>query len=457
MSLALVACGAADERVDPADLALRDLLGVAPKVAVDWDAEQRLAARQLLADGLVERDAEALANPAPLLDDVQVIGALAAVDLRLLDREHDALGLVMVDHPEAAAQGRPIDAPVATAALLGELVTPTLTLELDPQAWPCAAAPACNLDTLAALAADAAPGATRIRVLPVVQLAVIAALVTDADGVPTLLVNPIVTAVSEPTSAAVTSAGGGSVPGFVAPVRQRLHVLPLITSTWAYGGTIGSCASSVQNDCQVCLTGGACPEIWSGVSGNQACTTLDAQAGQNYSLLCINLAVSLGDVGSCMTRTAPSCGFDTSAILTPAKLSANSNFVGNATCHDALDACLAELYGGTSSASGCDCGGCDCGSCSDKSSTSSCNDSSNGSTSGCGNNSNGCSSGGNNCGGGGSGGSCTVARAPAQGPGLATGVVWVLLPVPAALFARRRARRGRSSTDADPTPPTDPA
>src|SRR5438552_55289 len=48
----VAACGAADNRVDPADLELRDLLGVAPEVAIGWDAAQRAAARRVLASGL---------------------------------------------------------------------------------------------------------------------------------------------------------------------------------------------------------------------------------------------------------------------------------------------------------------------------------------------------------------------------------------------------------------------
>ncbi|MBZ0234677.1 MAG: hypothetical protein K8M05_20260, partial [Deltaproteobacteria bacterium] len=50
--LAATACGAADNRVDPGDLALRDLLGVAPQLATTWDGDQRTAARHVLADAL---------------------------------------------------------------------------------------------------------------------------------------------------------------------------------------------------------------------------------------------------------------------------------------------------------------------------------------------------------------------------------------------------------------------
>ena len=65
--LLIAACGAADERIDPDDLALRDLLGVQPKVVASWDEAQRAAAREVLAGGLAAREPVALA--ARLADD----------------------------------------------------------------------------------------------------------------------------------------------------------------------------------------------------------------------------------------------------------------------------------------------------------------------------------------------------------------------------------------------------
>ncbi|MBE7454927.1 MAG: hypothetical protein HS111_40465, partial [Kofleriaceae bacterium] len=51
----VAACGAADNRVDPGDLSLRDLLGLAPAVGLGWDDDQRAAARAVLADALDQR------------------------------------------------------------------------------------------------------------------------------------------------------------------------------------------------------------------------------------------------------------------------------------------------------------------------------------------------------------------------------------------------------------------
>ena len=44
----LCACGTGDTKIDPGDLELRDLLGVAPEVAARWDADQRAAAKRVL-------------------------------------------------------------------------------------------------------------------------------------------------------------------------------------------------------------------------------------------------------------------------------------------------------------------------------------------------------------------------------------------------------------------------
>ncbi len=442
--IALAGCGAGVERVDPADLELRDLLGVTPRVAAAWSDDQREAARRVLADGLVERAPEtlALATPMAAIEAPQLIGALAVVDGRLLERERDALGLVVVEQGADDAEGRAIDAPRAHAALLGEVTATTVVLELDPRAWPCPADEACDFAILAALAADAAPGVPRLRVAPVAELTVIAALAAGDDGTPTLMVNPIVTAVGAHAATGATGAGGFA-PGFVAAApRPAVQVVPLVTSTWIYDPSVSACASTVQGDCDACLAGGICEPIWSGVSGADACSMLQAQPGQNYSLLCVNLAVSLGEIGACLTRTAPSCAFDTGAILDPARLRANVAFLDDAPCRAALDACLDEAFGvddeGGCGCDGCGCDGCDCGGCDDG-----CNDSvqpdcnsSNTPNDGCGG-----GGGGNDCGGG--GGSCAVAGAPARRPvgSGALGMIVVMLPVPAALLARRRSRR----------------
>ena len=51
-ALLVTACSAGDDRLDPRDLELRDLLGIAPEVAGTWDRDQRAAARQVIDAGL---------------------------------------------------------------------------------------------------------------------------------------------------------------------------------------------------------------------------------------------------------------------------------------------------------------------------------------------------------------------------------------------------------------------
>lgn len=463
----LVGCGAAeDEALDPADLALRDLLGVAPKVAAAWDADQRAAARDVLAGGLhAPDDGLVPAWTVTPVEPAQVVLALAALDGRLAAGERDALGLVTLA-PSGGGGGddaRALDAPLATAELLdGRRAPPVLAtvLELEPSSWPCPRPGACDLDVLAALAADAAPGAARVRVLPVVQLATVAALVpAGADGVPVLLVNPIVTAVGEVTG--VEAAGGGerSSPVAAGPGGSALRA-PLVTGTWSYGTQIAACAATVRDECTACEGGGACPAVWPGVSGLDACRQLRAQP-QNFELLCIDLAVSLAEVGACVAGLDSTCTMDSDAINDPAMLGNNTNLLNDGACLAAIDTCLADLYGAGGDDTSCgSCDGCGCGSCDDSDcggDNGSCNDNSN--SSGCNDNNGGCNGGG--CGDGGgcnnnSGGSCNVARAPARGAGLAGGVVWALLPIPAALFARRRARRRADDPARAPgEPPSD--
>src|SRR3954469_3814366 len=77
----VMGCGAGETRIDPGDLELRDLLGVAPEVAIKWDPDQRAAARRVLVEGFHER---ATALPLAPSDgtsiDDRVANAMAALD-----------------------------------------------------------------------------------------------------------------------------------------------------------------------------------------------------------------------------------------------------------------------------------------------------------------------------------------------------------------------------------------
>ena len=455
--LLIAACGAADERVDPGDLALRDLLGVQPKVVAGWDEAQRAAAREVLAGGLAAREAVALA--APLADDeAALVRALAASDAVLDDAGDDARGLVVVT--AARRELAVIDSPTATALLVAEPADPAVSLDLDPRAWTCPEPP-CDLAVLAALAVDAAPGAPLVRVRPVAQLATIAAMTAGDDGVPILLVNPVVTAVG--VEAAGGAIGAGAVGATMARTAPALPPPPLTRGAWTYGATRSACATTVASDCATCLGGGLCEPVWGSVSGMEACTMLEADPGRNYDLVCINLAVSLADIRACVQGRAPSCAIDDNAIDLPAELANNANFLDDATCAAALEACLSELYGTGGGSDGCGaCDGCDCGGCDDNSGNNGCNSNDqnmdnncNGCNGGgCNDSGGGCNGGGGGCNGGGGNGSCSVAGAGRRGPGLGVALAWVLLPVPVALRARRRARRAAIALAIEPPAPT---
>lgn len=499
---ALAACGAADEAVDPGELELRDLLGVAPRAAMGWNADQRAAARALLAKHLE------LASPLPVATatlrrdpaiaprtgavaeraaDDAVTQALAGIDDQLAEAGRDAVGLVVWGAETAGATAHTLAAAATVTYLRGEPPDPLeVVIELDTDAWPCATQPACDRTVLSTLAQDAADADVRVRISPEPELPVIAALTTGSDGLARLLVNPIVAAVAEsailpsPGPSAATSIGGQ--PDRAAPFAPAITELPLVTSTWVYPPTIAECALQIQADCRACLQGGACEPIWPNLSGADACARLDASAPRNYQLLCVNLAVSLPELSTCISDHQPTCAYDDFAIQSVDELSANASFLDTAICNSALAGCLTEHYGSSGADGGC--GGCDscgdscslgssddnvstnsdgcagcggCGSCDSEGDSASgddgCGSNGDGTNDGggcgscggdggnCSGDGGGCSGGGDSCNNNSGGGSCAVTRRPTRVAGLAMGFAWAILPVPAGLLTRRRTRR----------------
>src|SRR5262245_52815496 len=99
VALALAACGAGDNRVDPADLELRDLLGIAPNAALRWDDDQRASARGVLDDGLcahADRRVELALATGTTLDE-RIARTLARNDADRSDSGDPALGLLRID------------------------------------------------------------------------------------------------------------------------------------------------------------------------------------------------------------------------------------------------------------------------------------------------------------------------------------------------------------------------
>src|SRR4249919_3820938 len=94
--LVLAACGAADTRLDPSELELRDLLGIAPETAMSWDAAQRASAREALDTAMRDTSSSAIDAPRgrePGLDR-SIATALATADADRAKHRAGALGVV---------------------------------------------------------------------------------------------------------------------------------------------------------------------------------------------------------------------------------------------------------------------------------------------------------------------------------------------------------------------------
>src|SRR4051794_40765408 len=90
-------CGAGETRIDPADLELRDLLGLSPDVALEWNADQRAAARTVIATGFAEEEpAMHVAIVEAPTADQRTAATLAAMDATRDAAGAKALGLVTV-------------------------------------------------------------------------------------------------------------------------------------------------------------------------------------------------------------------------------------------------------------------------------------------------------------------------------------------------------------------------
>src|SRR3569623_485374 len=123
----LIAACAADHRVDPIDLELRDVLGIAPDVALTWNADERAAARQVLEAGIhavaTRSTIDATVGRAPT-HDRSLATALAAADAVRAQQREAPLGVVALavghDHLPAAARAS-THAPRRGPALAGPL------------------------------------------------------------------------------------------------------------------------------------------------------------------------------------------------------------------------------------------------------------------------------------------------------------------------------------------------
>jgi len=363
-----VGCIAGDNRIDPADLELRDLLGVSPDTALAWDPAQRAAAREVLAEGLRARD-----EPAQLADDGagttsddQLARSLAASDARRAASGVRPVGLarIVLGAHQVALTAR--QAPTTAAAITGS----PRPVGLAPELWLAESwdrepswreLPGRGRHVLAAAARDAGHTDGPVVVVPVARLAVIAVYVaasTDAPQ-PRLAVNPVLLAALEPGAAGpavlpvlpVLDRGSSTTPSTSGDrrVRPRLTDPGPIASTggnpYSFYGSVAECASAQRTRCAACLSGSACAPITDAADGDTECTALDADAGRGYFLLCINLSLAITSVERCTGAAVAACPRDRHAADSLTTLENNAEFLADPVCGSALDTCLAEIYG----------------------------------------------------------------------------------------------------------------
>lgn len=346
-------CGAGNADVDPADLGIRDLLGVSPRVAARWDGDQRAGAREV-----IDR-ARGAADPAPAPVSLWLGSGTTATD-QVLD------SLAALDEPRAAAGRDP--ALVVGVELDGDAVKIEQVDWMSPLAvadagdgpvvrlvgWEHGVGdgwdqlPARGRAMLIELARQAGlpDGATSLVVSPAPRQPLLAALVREPA---VLLVNPVLLAALDPADdgpdampAASLAARHGGAGG-----ADRTAAIAYAGNPYNFYGSVNECAAYYRGGCERCLDGvGPCDPI--GRDGGDPvaeCQQLGADGGRGYYLLCANLALAIDTVGDCVAGLAPGCPRVGEASNQLSLLDANHVFIDDATCFMTLDSCLTEIFG----------------------------------------------------------------------------------------------------------------
>ncbi|HMG55253.1 MAG TPA: hypothetical protein VK601_17270, partial [Kofleriaceae bacterium] len=380
---ALAACSAGTNSVDPSDLELRDLLGISPDAASDWDGAQRAAARRVLAAGLRAGGARSqrAATGAPLGLDERVAELVADDDAaRAADGTGapgvvrlaiDARGIAAIaPHPAPRAAdaldaarphaGEPSPEPrSANAASAESPAGPATELWLAErwdtgQRW--SVLPGRGTALLAAIADAAGHPGGPVVVVPAPRLAAIAAyLRPDGDAAtPRLAVNPVALAAIEPVAGeaatdldhrAAAAAPTAERPGQPPPLAGPGTIASTGGNPYSFYGSVAECASAQRTRCETCLPAATCRPITNIADGNAECTMLGAEAGRGYFLLCINLSLAISSVDRCTGGAAPTCVRDPNAADSLASLDNNAGFLDDPACGGALDGCLAQIFG----------------------------------------------------------------------------------------------------------------
>ncbi|HEY0476645.1 MAG TPA: hypothetical protein VGD37_03925 [Kofleriaceae bacterium] len=352
-ALLVTACGAGDDRLDPGDLELRDLLGISPEVAGSWDPGQRVAARRVIEAGLHQIQAppgHAALGKDPAFDR-RVAQALAAVDVDRARHHAGALGVVDLAVGASGVVATP------HAATLEPHATPPLDLQL--RGWNTGSSPgplpARGMAVLATLANDAGHRGGAIVVTPVPQLAVVAGYLPATTSAPArLVVNPVVLAALDPhdpgdprdpaTVERIQGPGPAAAPAGAATAAATATATAA-ANPYSFYGSVAECAAAQHERCDACLAHGSCTAITDLGDGNAECTQLAANGGRGDYLICVNLALAIDAVASCTAGGAPSCPRDPRASESIATLENNARFLDDTACARPLDACLAALYG----------------------------------------------------------------------------------------------------------------
>jgi hypothetical protein len=366
-------CGAADGELDPEDLSVRDLLGVDPQVALRWTPAQRASARRVLDAALaapVDGSAFAIASGGEATLGALVHGALVRVDV---ERERRGAAPVVVARIEQESPDVWVQ-PVRTNAVL---VTRGAEVTFVASGWDDALAPlpargAALIEQLASAAGrtpgapDDADDAPVLLVQPAPRAPFAVAYVPSAE---LLLVNPVLLAALEPGDREHAASAPGATNGTSATSATSAPGATLATSAaaatsggaaaktgslgnpYSFFGSLGECSAAQQQRCEACLPTTTCTPVTRDASdGNAECTALAADGGRGYYLLCLNVALAIRTVSSCVDGRAPAATCPQVFVGNQlASLEVNATFLDTPTCVAALDACLAEIYGAPAS------------------------------------------------------------------------------------------------------------
>lgn len=399
--LVAVGCGTADNRVDPGDLELRDLLGIAPQPASRWSGEQRAAARRVIAASLDDEVPERWVASEPLAPfrdeiarDAVVIQALARWDDRIAGEGLPARALLRVAAPpgmmratirataraSAAVSGAPAGSAGSAAATGDDDVSLQLAAGWNDE--PLIELTSRGAAELTALARDAGHTSGPVVAVPAGRLAVLAAYLESSGGAatPRLLVNPVLLAALEPGSGEpLGSVGGTSAEGDDGSSGTDRHgagggtdggaaggakaasgaagsggasaapsgpgAMAVGGNPYSFYGSVAECAYAQRLRCEACLPGGTCEPLTNLSDGNAECEMLGAGGGRGYFLECINLSLAISSVDECTADRAPTCPRDRDAASSLAELESNARFLDEDGCKVGLDGCLAKIYG----------------------------------------------------------------------------------------------------------------